>query len=382
MSRIELVQSTAHLAAIIERIKKAQHVAVDIESNGFFRYHERVCLVQLASFDTAFIVDPLAIEDMHPLGELLSCQSVEKIFHAADYDVRSIDRDWGFRISNLFDTSMAAGLVGATRAGLRSVLKEYIGAELAKESRLQRSDWSKRPLSKEALEYAANDVLHLSAVREALAVRLKKLSRLEWANEEFARLEGLKYTEPNREFHYNSVKGGQELNGRELAILHSLFTFRDSIAKRIDRPHFRIMSDSVLMQLSRNPDIDLTSVKGLGRYGRRPGDAQLKRAIREGIKSPPLTLTKPNQSHRKLTAEEREKLRVRLNGLRSWRKNIARDLQLNSGFVWPVASLKRLARHPESFGSELEDPVIRDWQKREFGDSLERVVADLNRAPY
>ena len=145
MSRTELVNTGPHLSEVVDRISRAPRVAVDIESNGFFRYHERVCLVQLAAYETAFLVDPLAIDDIQPLGDLLGDQSVEKVFHGADYDLRSLDRDWGFRVNNLFDTGIAAAFVGSTRLGLQSVVQEYLGIELAKPIELQRSDWTLRP---------------------------------------------------------------------------------------------------------------------------------------------------------------------------------------------------------------------------------------------
>ena len=180
MSQIELITGESRLAEVVDHISRAPRVAVDIESNGFFRYHERVCLVQLASAETAFIVDPLAIDDVRPLGKLLGDRSVEKVFHAPDYDLRSLDRDWGFRVNNLFDTSIAAAFAGSEQLGLQSVVEEHAGVELVKDRKLQRSDWTMRPLSPEALKYAADDVLHLltgpritfGAARDAIAARM------------------------------------------------------------------------------------------------------------------------------------------------------------------------------------------------------------------
>ena len=142
MSQIELVRDDSRLTEVVEYLLRTSRVAVDIESNGFFRYHERVCLVQLSSTDTVFIVDPLAIDNIRPLGELLGDRSVEKVFHAADYDIRSLDRDWGFRIKNVFDTKIAAEFVGTERVGLQAVVKEYLGVALTKSLKLQRSDWT------------------------------------------------------------------------------------------------------------------------------------------------------------------------------------------------------------------------------------------------
>lgn len=175
MSHIELVRSESRLVEVVDCISSAQRVAVDIESNGFFRYHERICLVQLSSGDTAFLVDPLAIEDLRPLGELLGDLSVEKVFHAGDYDLRSFDRDWGFRLNNIFDTGIAASLIGSQQLSLQAVVEEYAGVKLEKHRNLQRSDWTKRPLSPEAVKYAASDVLHLLKVREELSARLLSL---------------------------------------------------------------------------------------------------------------------------------------------------------------------------------------------------------------
>ena len=270
MSRIELVDTGPRLSEVVDRISRAPRVAVDIESNGFFRYHERVCLVQLAASETAFLVDPLAIDDVQPLGDLLGDQSVEKVFHGADYDLRSLDRDWGFRVNILFDSGIAAAFVGSARLGLQSVVLEQLGIELPKPLELQRSDWTLRPLSPEALDYAANDVLHLSRVRETLASQLKELSRLEWAKEEFTRLENVRHAPADRESAFLSVKGSQGLDGRGLAILRSLFQFREREASRLDRSRFRVMPDSALVQVASEPTADLSAVKGLGRYGRSP----------------------------------------------------------------------------------------------------------------
>ena len=224
-TQIELVVTQSRLAQVVDHISRAPRVAFDIESNGFFRYHERICLVQLATAETAFLLDPLAIEDFQPLGDLMSDGSVEKVFHAADYDLRSLDRDWGFHVSTLFDTSIAAALTGSTQLGLQAVLQAHLGVELNKHRKLQRSDWTKRPLSAEGLSYAANDVLYLGRVRDVLVGRLKSLSRLEWAKEEFERLETVRHLPRDRDSAFLSIKGSRTLDGRGLALLRSLFQF-------------------------------------------------------------------------------------------------------------------------------------------------------------
>ena len=374
-SQIELVVTRSRLAQVVDHISRAPRVAVDIESNGFFRYHERICLVQLATAETAFLLDPLAIEDVQPLGDLMGDGSVEKVFHAADYDLRSLDRDWGFRVSNLFDTSIAAALTGSTQLGLQAVLQEHVGVELNKHRKLQRSDWTKRPLSAEALTYAANDVLYLGRVRDVLVGRLKSLSRLEWAKEEFERLEMVRHLPRDRDSAFLSIKGSRTLDGRGLALLRSLFQFREREARRFDRPPFKVTPDSALLLVASNPSADLSSVKGLGRFGRPPDEKRLKAAINEGLTSPPVTRPKRTGAGERMDRAERKRVGSRLRSLKDWRGRLGRRLQLDPGLLWPAVSLERLARRPGGLDSELASPEVRNWQRREFEKELESVLA-------
>ena len=135
----------------MEQISGEARVAFDLESNGFFRYPERICLIQLFASGRVYLIDPLAIDDMSPLGEVLSNPAVETVLHSGDHDIRSLDRDWGFHVGNLFDTSIAAAFVGSERLGLASTLQDFLEVTIPKEKSIQRSDWSIRPLSDAAL---------------------------------------------------------------------------------------------------------------------------------------------------------------------------------------------------------------------------------------
>ena len=374
-SQIELVVEPSRLAQVVDHISRTTRGALDIESNGFFRYPERICLVQLATADTAILLDPLAVEDVQPLGDLMGNGSVEKVFHAADYDLRSLDRDWGFRVSNLFDTSIAAALTGSPQLGLQAVLQEHVGVELKKDPKLQRSDWTKRPLSAEALSYAANDVLYLGRLRDVLVDRLKSLSRLEWAKEEFERLEKVRHLPRDRDSAFLSVRDSRTLDGRGLALLRSLVQFREREARRLDRPPFKVTPDSALVLLASDPYVDLSGVKGLGRFGRPPADKRLKAAIIEGLRSRPATRPKRTWAGEPLGPAERKRVETRLRSLKDWRGRLGRRLQLNPGLLWPAVSLERLALRPYSLDSELTSPEVRNWQRREFGKELKSVLA-------
>ena len=378
MSHVELVETESGLAEVVARVASAPRVAVDLESNGFFRYQERVCLVQISSAETAFLIDPLEMDDLRPLGDLLSDPSVEKVFHAADYDIRSLDRDWDFHVSGLFDTGIAAAFAGSSQLGLKAVLEEHLAVVLAKQPKLQRSDWTKRPLSPAALKYAADDVLHLPSLRDVLSARLEKLSRLEWAREEFARLASVRHTPADRESAFLSAKGGRDLDGRGLAVLRSLFQFREREASRLDRPLFKVIQDAALVRLSVEPETDLSPVRELGRYRRRPDSRRLKAAIDEGLASKPVIRPKRKRTRDPLSPAERKRAVVRLKSLKAWRSQLGQELQLNPGLLWPAVSLERLSRCPGSLDTELADPQVRSWQKREFGEALGRVLATLS----
>ena len=378
MSDFELVETTDQLGRAVDAMSRSSRVAVDLESNGFFRYRERICLVQLASPDAVYLVDPLAVGDAGPLGALMADPSVEKIFHAPGYDIRSLDRDWGFCVRNLFDTSLAAAFAGSERLGLQAVLEEYVGVRLPKSRRLQRSDWTLRPLSDEAMRYAAGDVLHLARLRDALDERLRRLGRTPWLREECDRMERLRHSKPDREAAFLSIKGSGTLDGRGLAILRSLCRFRDDLARELDRPHFKVMPDAALVTVSADPGVKLGDVKGLGRYGRRPGVSKLRSAIQEGMEADPVRPPRKAPVRERLSPSKRREVGERMNRLKQWRKSLGDELGLDPSLLWPTASLTRLARSPDGLAAELGSEEVRKWQAGEFEPSLRGLLSSLS----
>ena len=377
MSEYELVETTDQLARAADALSRSSTVAVDLESNGFFRYREQICLVQLASTDAVYLVDPLAVGDISPLGELMAEPAVEKIFHASGYDIRSLDRDWGFRVNSLFDTSVAAAFVGSKRLGLQAVLEEHAGVRLSKPRRLQRSDWTVRPLSDEAMRYAAGDVAYLARLRNTLADRLRRLERAHWVREECERMGRLRHSEPDREGAFLSVKGSRALDGRGLAVLRSLCRLREELARELDRPPFKVMSNDALLSVSADPDTKLGEVKGLGRFRRRPGVQRLRDAIREGLDADPVRPPKQTPYRERLSPSERGKVGERMKRLKQWRTALGTQLGLDPSLLWPTASLTRLARSPGALSAALESPDVRLWQSREFDHSLRDVLSSL-----
>ena len=375
----ELITDENRFRRVVERIAGEPRIGFDLESNGFFRYPERICLIQLSTSGSFYLIDPLAIDDMSPLGEVLANPGVETVLHSGDHDIRSLDRDWGFHVGNLFDTSIAAAFVGSERLGLASTLQDFLDVTIPKEKSIQRSDWSLRPLSDTALEYAAGDVRYLFDLRDKLVERLRVLDRIGWVREECDRLAEIRYNPPDPELAVFSVKGSRDLDGQGLAILRALMEFREGHALRLGRPHFRVIPDAALISLAADPNAVLREVRGLGMFSRGRLASGIRDAIKKGKAAQPLQ--RPRQPRgRRLSRAERAKASQRLDKLRTWRTEHAKRLSLAVGLLWPMASLQRLASFPDDLESELDAPEIRRWQREEFEESLRELVAQVARS--
>jgi ribonuclease D len=361
---VEIVSQTAQLDATVKEMLGCRDIALDTESNSFHRYPEQLCLIQIATRQKVYIIDTIVLKEITALKEVLDA-SITKVIHGADYDIRSLDRHCGLRIHNLYDTNIAARFAGLTQVGLAALLENLLGVTIPKSKRLQRADWGQRPLSAEALEYAATDVHHLMALKEILDQRLRILGREAWVAEECARLEEVRYTAPDLETAYLYIKGSQDLDGRELAVLQSLVLFRESEAQRQHRPPFFVLPDATLVFLATNLQADLSEAPGLGPTGLKRFGQGLQQALRNGIAAPPIHRP-PRTRFVRPTATEAK----RLSHLKEWRTSLGFSLSLDPSLIWPLASLERLAKAPDSFNIELASDNVRDWQRDVFTASL------------
>ena len=361
----EIVSQSAQLDVAVQGMVGSPAIALDTESNSFHHYPEQLCLIQIATRNKVHIIDTISLKDLAPLKEVLVDDSIMKVVHGADYDVRSLDRHYGFRIRNLYDTNIAARFAGITQVGLVALVKDLLGVSINKSKRLQRVDWGRRPLSAEALDYATTDVRHLLALRETLDQRLQALGRTAWVAEECARLEEVRYTAPDLETAYLSVKGAKNLDGCGLAILRSLFLFREEEARRQHRPPFFVMPDVALISLATSPKVALSEVPGLGQAGLQRFGRGLQQALRDGLAAPPIHRPPP------MTAERVSHEQIqRLSHLKAWRASLGATLSLDPTLLWPKASLERLAKAPDTLGVELTSAGIRRWQRDHFASSL------------
>ncbi|MEE8408118.1 MAG: ribonuclease D, partial [Myxococcota bacterium] len=237
----------------VEHCADARVIAVDTESDSFHHYREKVCLIQMTARGVDAIVDPLALESLQPLGELFSDPTRIKIFHDAGYDLICLRRDFEFRMQGVFDTMLASRLLGERSFGLAAILKQRFGHESNK--RLQRSDWTRRPLSEVQISYARYDTHFLPELTKILTAELKEAGRWAWAEEEFSRLPEVaerlatRKSGPNRDDFWR-IRGIRTLSPDVLGRVRELYLERERIAKRLDRPPFKVFGDAVLVDLA------------------------------------------------------------------------------------------------------------------------------------
>ncbi len=363
----KVIDHSSQLDVAVTEMSGSSAIAIDTESNSLHRYPEQLCLIQTATLQQIYVIDTITLPDITPIRKILEDNGVVKVIHGADYDVRSLDRYGGIRIHNLYDTYIAARFAGVSKVGLADLLRDLLGIDIPKSKDLQHADWGKRPLSSEALEYAATDVRHLLALQQILAQRLSTMGRTAWVSEEFARVEDVRFTPLNMDAAFLSIKGSQHLDGHALAILKSLYIFREAEARRQHRPPFFIIPDVALVYLSNDPSANLTEVPGLSQHFERVGPG-IRQAIREGQNAAPAE--RPHVIYEPLNPGQ---LRL-LTCLKGWRENLGQSLCLDPSLLWPTASLERLAKAPDLFATELTSSNIRGWQRLEFAASLESYL--------
>ncbi|MFP3869751.1 MAG: ribonuclease D [Syntrophobacteria bacterium] len=261
-----VIDTKRRLAEFVEIVSSECYLAVDTESNSFYAYRPRTCLIQISSEHADFILDPLSLKDLSALGLIFADPAVEKVFHAAENDLIGLKRDFHFRFYNLFDTAVASRLVGRKRLGLAGILSEEFGVQMNK--KFQRCNWEKRPLTPEQLSYAQLDTRFLIELRHRLYLELLEKNLWASARERFAALEntsqrGEKRWDPDG---YLYFRGARELPAASLRVLRALYRYRERLARKADRAPFRIMNTEAMLRLAREMPADrgtLLKISGL-----------------------------------------------------------------------------------------------------------------------
>lgn len=361
----KLVTRSDDLVSLVDRLSRQNIIAVDTESNSLFAYQEQVCLIQFSTQEEDILVDPLALDDLSPLGPLFANPAIEKVFHAAEYDLICLKRDYGFAFENLFDTMVAARIMGWDEVGLGSILRDHFNVDPDK--RHQQANWGKRPLPDNLLAYAQLDTHFLIPLRHQLEAKLKSAGRWELAVEDFNRLRHV-----NGRNHGNAVDacwrigGAHDLNGQQAAVLKELCAYRDQMARSFNRPLFKVINDRTLLAIAVTAPANLDELRRLPgmtpRQVQRHGRALL-RAVNQGLRSDPLY---PPRSPR-----PNDQFINRLESLRRWRKQAAHEMGVNSDVVLPRDLLFAVANQNPRSKDELAD-ILNEvpWRMERFGDQI------------
>lgn len=333
------VNTNQLLQQMMEDLVTQSRLAVDTESNSLHAFREQVCLVQISSATTDYLIDPLALKDLSALAPLFSNPKVEKIFHAAEYDLVCLRRDFGFSFANLFDTMHAARVLGYPAVGLDRLLNDKF--KIQTDKRHQKANWAARPLTKEQIHYARLDTHYLFNLRDVLEKELFERERLDFAQEDFAR--ACLFDEQKQKHNGESwerFSSRKDLSLRDLTILASLCKWRDVEAEKLNRPVYKVIMDDTLILMSKNPPERKVDLSALGMSERQIhlwGDKILE-ATRQGVDAP---LVKRRQIESPSDAFLR-----RMEKLKLWRKKAGIEMGVESDVILPKPYVSALAETP------------------------------------
>jgi ribonuclease D len=355
------------LDALVHALGDCDAIAVDTESNSLHAWRERVCLIQFSTPAADYLVDAIAIADLSSLAPIFANPAQQKIFHAAEYDVTCLRRDYGFTFANLFDTMSAARTLGWPQVGLAAILDTRFGVTLNKAH--QKADWAKRPLTPEQIDYARHDTHHLVALRDLQVDALKAAGGWEEAQEDFERIARLPAGAPVGVADPQAfwrVKGACDLAPAQAAILQAVHAFRESEAARQDRPPFKVMDETTLLALALHAPTSLDDLRRLARMPppqiQRYGRGVLQ-AIASGRSAAPL---RPP-----IVEREPDDVRDRYDRLRQWRKKRAQVRGVESDVILPKTTIQDLARRPPSTLDDLAQIAdFGPWRRATYGAEI------------
>ena len=391
-----LIYTQPAFAQMIEHLWATKVVALDTESDSLFSYYPKVCLIQISTFALAeenaraeasdevvepdatavvdYLVDPLRFTELEPLGKLLADPSCSVVIHAAENDIYLLQREFDFTVNNLFDTQLAARILGWPHAGLAAILEEQFG--VVSNKRMQRTNWGKRPLTPEQIAYAQMDTHYLLALRQRQIQELHQRDRWEEAQEAFEQLTGTDFrARVASERSIWQMKEARAVPHALTGVLESLWLWREQEAQKQDRPPFKIVNNQVLVDLAHKQPVSLTQLHDLRalnaseiqRYG-----AAMLHAIAEGKKRPLPSLP---ESTRRMEQWLDKATMDRYDALRHWRsrtaaaRGVAPEIVLNNEVLLEIAK-----RQPRTLEELREIEAIGAWKAKTYGTDLLRLV--------
>jgi len=373
----QYIDASAQLEELAALLEKEKEIAIDLEADSMFHFNERVCLIQITTQHGNYIIDPLMTKKLSVLKPIFLNPNIQKIFHGSDYDVRSLYRDFNIRITNLFDTQIACRFLGMNETGLEAVVFKQFGIRLNK--KFQKKDWSRRPLPEDMLAYAASDSIYLIPLLKAFEKELKKMGRLAWVHEECELMSKLRPAIPSKEPLFLKFKGAGRLNLRELASLEAILQYRKKMARKKDRPPFKVFGNLSILKIVKSQPSDLAlleatnalSAKQMSMYGEG-----LVSAVQTALKVPENKLI---SYPRKRMPMLKHTVRQRIKALKEWRDQKAEKLKLDPALVCSKSVITDIAtKNPDSPPKLATMEALKNWQKETLGEEIISILRRTN----
>jgi ribonuclease D len=359
------LRDAAGLQSLAEDLHGIIRAGVDTESNSLHAYRERVCLIQISTSGQDYLIDPLALSDLAPLKDFFEDPGIEKIFHAAEYDLLCLRRDYSIRVRGLYDTHAASRALGSKECGLNALLAREFGITLDKV--MQRANWGLRPLPERMLDYARLDTHYLPTLRDRLAEAIVAAGLEEELRDECRRLEMIpdqESTEPEGDPFWK-MRGVYELNPPQRAILFSLYEWREQEARRIDRPPFHVLSGDSMIRLAQTAPATFKELIDGGipeRIAARWGRALLQAVEKGKGRKPPVP---------KRNGHMDEQAQARLEAIRKWRKQRAVARGVESDVILSRDAMFRIARQdPHTLAALGETHGLGPYRLGKYGAEI------------
>ena len=368
----KFIANTPDWQVSLKQLQSQTRIALDLEANSMYAYREQVCLIQISIPDQDFIIDPLAPIDLNPLGDIISDPGIEKVFHAAEYDLTLLKRQFGWQLHNLFDTMWAARILGYQRYGLANILEQLYDVKLDK--RFQKSNWCKRPLSPNHLIYAQLDTHFLLRLRDDLALELQNAHRMEEAQLIFN--EQCDVTPHDATFDpesFWSIGGTHDLSQQAQALLKELYIFRNQQACKRDQPLFKIFNDRTLIEIVQSAPVSLSQLRQI--HGMSSG--QIRRYGKDLIDIVQKAKDLPPPSLPKRNKRPPEQVTQRYENLHQWRKTRAKtrgvesDVIISRDALWDIAWL-----NPQNIAELVQIKMVGEWRCQEYGKEILKILSN------
>lgn len=367
------IDTNKSLRRVIDTLIKQPLIGIDTESNSLHAYQERVCLIQVSTRTQDYILDPLKITNMHLLGKVLAKPTIKKVFHAAEYDLMCLKRDFNFEVNHLFDTMMAARICGYKQIGLNNLLSHHLDVQIDKSH--QRDNWGERPLPIASLMYAQMDTHYLPQLHDLLYQELTERGHLEEAQETFAEISRATPPHDGRVFDpdgFWKIGMPNQLNMAQMAVLRELYLLREHAAQEFDVPPFRIFSNQLLVDLARaQPHTlgEIAELRGISPANIRRYGKQILSAIQNGrsqtLSAPPQYRPPPPDINNRYIA------------LHAWRKQKALDRGVESDVIISRQALWDMAYKAPTTLDDLEQiEGLGPWRREKYGSELLRLLED------